>query len=467
MDREGRRLQTAAAVALAAGLLVRLWFVRHAPLVAGDALVYGGIAKNWMTRGVYGFYANGSGGISPTLLRLPGYPMFLAVCFRLFGMEHYGAVRYVQVVADLVTCALAAGVSRRVFGEKAGMATLWLAALCPFTANYAAAPLTETLVLLTIAAAFYGFVRWRDAGLGLNGWVWVVGLVLAYSLLLRPDQGLLAVAVLPAMWWVGRREWAPVIVCVACIGLPLTVWTARNWRTFHVFQPLAPRYANDPGEDPPTQFGRWYRTWAIEFASTDAVYWNYNGDRIDPETLPARAFDAGSAGASEGLRQQTLDVLNRYNLTTQQTNKSEAEFGALADERIHVHPVEYYVLLPLARLADMAFRPRTEMMAVPMEWWRWRGHRDKSLFAAGYAALNLGYLAVGAMGFRRWRRGHFAGWAPLAWAMASSVLLRCALLLTIDNAEPRYTLEFFPVVFVCAGALFAVRKGQPFDTAHN
>jgi hypothetical protein len=39
--------------------------------------------------------------------------------------------------------------------------------------------------------------------------------------------------------------------------------------------------------------------------------------------------------------------------------------------------------------------------------------------------------------------------------MAASLILRCALLLTLDNAEPRYTLEFFPVLLAWAGALFA------------
>jgi hypothetical protein len=448
----------AAVAALAAGLLLRLWFVRHAPMVTGDSLVYGGIAKNWTTRGIYGFYGDGAGAIGPTLLRLPGYPMFLAGCFRLFGMEHYGAVQYVQVVLDLVTCWLAAAVSKRVFGVRAGLATLWLATLCPFTANYASAPLTETLVLLTIAAAFYGFVRWRDAGAGVNRWALAIGAALAYSLLLRPEQGLLAGAVLPAMWWVGlrRRGWrramAPVVACAVCMVLPLVGWTVRNWRTFHVFQPLAPRYANDPGEAPPLGFARWYRTWAIEFASTDEVYWNYNGEPIDAFSLPTRAFDAGSAQASEALRQQTIDLLNRYNLNAQQTPEVEAGFAALARERVRAHPVQYYVLLPMARLTDMALRPRTEMMAVPLEWWRWREPR-KSLFAAVYAVVNLAYLAVGVVGFLRWQRAGFLGMPGLAWAMAASVVLRCVLLLTIDNSEPRYTLEFFPVVFVCAGAL--------------
>jgi hypothetical protein len=38
------------------------------------------------------------------------------------------------------------------------------------------------------------------------------------------------------------------------------------------------------------------------------------------------------------------------------------------------------------------------------------------------------------------------------------VALRFALLLTLDNSEPRYTLECFPVVFVLAG--MAVARGR-------
>jgi hypothetical protein len=46
--------------------------------------------------------------------------------------------------------------------------------------------------------------------------------------------------------------------------------------------------------------------------------------------------------------------------------------------------------------------------------------------------------------------------------MAASIILRAALLLTIDNSEPRYTLEFFPILFVLAGALFR-SAGQSAD----
>ena len=39
--------------------------------------------------------------------------------------------------------------------------------------------------------------------------------------------------------------------------------------------------------------------------------------------------------------------------------------------------------------------------------------------------------------------------------MTGFVVLRCALLLTLDNSEPRYTLEFFPILIVWASFLFA------------
>ena len=352
---------------------------------------------------------------------------------------------------------------------------LWLAVLCPFTANYVATPLTEILTLNAIALAFYALMRWQQAGCDLRRWFWVMGAALAWSILLRPEQGLLAAAILPAIWFASRKSGlrgsgATVLTAALCALLPLVPWTARNWRTFHRFEPLAPRDATDPGELDPVGFNRWFRSWGIEFKSTEDVYWNYNGFSILLSDLPARAFDAGAASAE--LHAQTTSLLADYNKTTVVTPAIDARFAALALVRIHAHPVLYYAALPLARLMDMTLRPRTELMPAPLDWWRWRAHRGQTEFAWVYATLNFAYIALGAwqssLPWRR-RRGWLAhsaseGSPPvfreLAWAMAASILLRAALLLTLDNSEPRYTLEFFPVFFVFAGALFAERKDR-------
>jgi 4-amino-4-deoxy-L-arabinose transferase-like glycosyltransferase len=467
------------AVALLAGVLLRLWFVAHLGRVAGDSLFYGEIAKTWLQHGVYGVTVDGStpGSIvvRPTLARLPGYPLFLAACFRLFGMENYRAVLQVQVAVDMVSCCLVSALAGRLFGRRARLPVLWTAALCPFTANYTSTALAETLVLATIALAFYAFARWQDASMGFNRWLWVVTAALAYSILLRPEQGLLAAAVLPAMLCRslainGRDErWhtaLPVLAAAFCIALPLLIWTARNERIFHVFQPLSPRDASDPGEVELHGFSRWYDSWAIDFASTDEFCWPMDGEPIEFTNLPERAFAAATPAASQDMRQRTAVLLDYYNANLILTPEIDSRFGALGDELIQAHPVQYYFGLHVARMMDMTLRPRTEMMPVADEWWRWKEHRAQTAFAAAYAMLNLAYFVIAFCGFRIWKRNAWRvfnptgqrGYRELAMAMVASLVLRATLLLFIDNSEPRYTLEFFPVFFVWMGALFAVTR---------
>lgn len=464
------------AVALLLGLALRLWFVAHTANISGDTLLYGDIAKNWLDHGVYGF-SQADAPPLPTLIRLPGYPLFLALCFRLFGSEHYTAVMLFQAAIDLLTCLVLSRLAGRLFGPRAALATLWLATLCPFTANYVSAPLTETLTLACIAIAFYGLERWRTtpmptakpaaSGLRINRWLWLLSAALAYAILLRPEQGLLAATILPAMIWIAHcspsthpksqnklRSLTPIALTALCTILPLVPWTARNWDTFHVFQPLAPRYATDPGEFVPLGFQRWYRTWAIEFASTEDVYWNYDGAHVEISDLPARAFD------SEDQYTRTEAILADYNKTNLATPAVDLRFASLAAERIQADPLRYYLALPIARLFNMIFRPRTEMLPISLEWWKWNEDHRKTALAAAYAALNLAYFALAGVGLMLWRRGTIPGirWnanPALAWAMAASILLRCALLLTLDNSEPRYTLEFFPILLVWAGAIFS------------
>ena len=110
----------------------------------------------------------------------------------------------------------------------------------------------------------------------------------------------------------------------------------------------------------------------------------------------------------------------------------------------------------------MILRPRTELMDTPLEWWRWHDDPEQTIFAAAYAALNLAYIVLGLGGLFVWRRRRWLSSGPvphayreLAVAMAASLILRCILLLTLDNSEPRYTLEFFPVLFVWSGVSFA------------
>src|SRR6185369_10203831 len=145
MTHPRRRVLFWCIVALFAGALLRAYCIRHYPQLQGDALLYAEVIRNWMTRGVYGFTQDA--GVRPTLIRLPGYPIFLGACFRFFGMDNLQAALWVQVAVDLLTCGLLAMLARRFAGERAAITALWLAVLCPFLAEFTAAGLTETLTL--------------------------------------------------------------------------------------------------------------------------------------------------------------------------------------------------------------------------------------------------------------------------------------------------------------------------------
>ena len=450
------------ALALSAGAALRLWFIHAYPEVQGDPLIYGDIAKNWMLHGIYGLTGGQSAapgapdsvllaGIHPTLIRLPGYPLFLIVCFRLFGMEHYHAVMFAQTAIDLATCLLIAGLARRLWSDRAGWWALWLAVLCPFTANFAAVPLTETPEIFCIALAFYALARFLAA----PGWRWALVLAFAwsYATILRPDGALLAVTTCPAIVIYGYKRWgvAPMVRWAVIAGLvsilPFIAWTLRNERTFHVFEPLAPRYAVDPGEPSDPGFNRWTKTVCVDLACTWEVYWNINSDPINLADLPARAFD------SRLQYDQTRALLDDYNRTDTLTPELDARFAALAAERVHDHPLRYYIALPLARLADMAFRPRTEMLWIELRWWQYDKHHSETEFSWAYAGLNLAYFLAALVGF--WKR------PPLRGAILVFILLRCAVLLTLEAPEPRYTLEWFPLLIALAAIALTRRTALP------
>jgi hypothetical protein len=305
------------------------------------------------------------------------------------------------------------------------------------------APLTETPTLFAIALALWALARFHAR----PGWPSALTFTFAVSFaaLLRPDGALVGVALTPALVVGLRRTSIPLgrlarmgLVCVLLALVPFAIWTERNWRVFHVFEPLAPRYATDPGEPTNPGWQRWMKTWCLDFVSTYDIYWNVPNGPFDLSKLPIRAFDSPQQYA------QTEALKAAYDDNGQDLSPEiDAGFARLAQERVKAHPLRYYVWLPLGRMADMWLRPRVENLNIDLDWWVYSHHYSETRFSWAYAGLNAAYLLLALVGlcFR-----------PRYWPwMVLYFLLRSLLLMTIEAPEARYTLECFPMVFVLAG----------------
>jgi hypothetical protein len=442
------------------GLLLRLVFLFYFPAVTDDSRNYADLATNWLQHGIYGMTQAGQ--IVPSDTRLPGYPAFLAFIFAVFGVGHFKTVMLVQIVLDLGTCLLIADLTFRIAGEQSARIAFALAALCPFLGNYSAAVLSETLeiffTVLALDCAVAALERIEQSRISLYLWV-VCGAAVAACILLRPDGGILLAslgAYLGFRAWRWRSQLIPLLgggVLVAVVALaPLVPWTIRNYRTLHHFQALAPRYATESEETTPRGYNRWVKTWIAEYASTEEIYWSVPGSALDATKLPNRAFDSAEQ------REQTLALISDYNQNQQLTPEIDGRFTQLAAERIRTHPFRYSLELPLLRIADMWLRPRTEILPPDIRWWEFNDEISSSVMAVGFGLLNLAYVGAALIAwFGKFGNGDGRGRPSLhgyAWLLIIFVVLRSAFLGTLENPEPRYTLECYPALIVWAAAAF-------------
>lgn len=98
----------------------------------------------------------------------PGYPLFLAAIYALFGPQFRVAV-FVQVILGTLVVALVYAIGARAAGRRAGLAAAWLVALNPtyvFTTNLVA---SENLFVVWLALGLWFAGRaWSEASLGVT-----------------------------------------------------------------------------------------------------------------------------------------------------------------------------------------------------------------------------------------------------------------------------------------------------------
>jgi 4-amino-4-deoxy-L-arabinose transferase-like glycosyltransferase len=399
-------------------------------------------------------------------MRVPGYPAFLAAVFAVAGQSPRAAM-LAQVVVDLATCFVIALIAARLAPEssrrRVALAGLWLAALCPFTANYTAVVLTETLVIFLTALGILVLLQTdvggahvlRASGFLANPWL-LAGIVVGFGTLVRPETPLVLFAaglLLLAKWW-RPADWMKLTRAGLLMGLglliPLVPWAARNWRTLHDVQFLAPRYSELPGEYTPLGFTAWTNTWMWRFRDVYLTQWKVNEEEIVIGELPAYAFD------SQDEKERMADLLDEYNEALTIDPPLDQEFREIGRERTERHPLRTYVKVPLLRTLTLWFTPRVELLPSSGHLWplreEWQDDRPDFLVTLGLSVVNIIYLALALAG--AWLARRRPGWALL---ILFCVVRTLFFVKFVETPEPRYVLECFPAVIALAAQVFTSR----------
>ena len=487
-------------VALSFRLFIALRLPNDEP---DDARIYSQIALNVLEQHVYSHASQPP--YDPTIIRLPGYPLFLAAIYTSFGHGNNTAVRLVQAGMETATCVLIALVAFQwAIDEerkhRAAIVAFALAAVCPFTAIYVATILTEVAtsflaVAMVLAAtlAFKATTRER----GLVWWV-VTGFIAGLAVLFRPDSGLFAAAIGGTLLISTLSRLRQAMLSATLFSLAFCIvlvpWTIRNRRVFHVFQPLAPAHAEMPGEFVPRGYLLWVRTWLDDERYVAPALWALDMRQIHVTDFPKKAFDSNeerervaalfekynhSDGSEEqdeeqDEEQQSDDEENQGDEDNQEEEQPEeqpqaqpeeadvemtpeidAGFAQIGQERVAHSRLRYYVALPLRRAMTLWCDTHSQYWPfngelLPLEDLDYDIHQQYWLPL--FAVLTGIYSLFGVIGgVLLWfsRDPKARRWLLLA---ALVIFLRLGFFATLENPEPRYTVELFPFLIILAGA---------------
>ena len=168
--------------------------------------------------------------------RPPGWPMLLAIPYRIFGAHPNVGLVLSAVLAGIASVLLIRlGGRLGLSAQQSTLAGLGYG-LFPWVLVIGASLYAETLFnLLTIGLCYLiiGFIEQRPAP-----WWWVaVGLLAAYAALVRPVMAFwLPACVLFAL---GRRlDWRAACCVVLGLGIVLGAWSWRNYERVDAFVPL-------------------------------------------------------------------------------------------------------------------------------------------------------------------------------------------------------------------------------------
>lgn len=529
-----------------AGLGFRLFLALHLPNdEPDDGRLYARIAINVLEHRSYSIETEEP--YSPTFIRVPGYPLFIAGVYAVFGRDNNRAVRVVQAVLDTITCWLIAllGLAWAPVGwdrrkrQRLLLIALVMAVSCPFPAIYVTTILTETFTILLVSACVLAAtLALRSEGSGKSAMLWVVaGLFGGAATLFRSDSGLFVAAGGITLVLVGlnravahwrkharspdalrhvlARTFTSGVMLTIGFAVALAPWTIRNARVFGVFQPIAPQYANMPGEFVPWGYTGWLRTWVDDVKYTESLEfpldvgplhieqvpdyacdspeereqvaallerYNNPAPAAAPQTQPQQApasypkaqdstagskeQSAGASGSPDEEAPEEVDssdeeepdsgaAAEETKQAVEMTPDIDAGFAEIARARIARHPLRYYLIVPLKRASSLWFDTHSQYYPFQGELLPLSAldtDIHQQYWLPAFGFLTILYTVLGlAGGWLLWRDKRSRRWLLL---LALLIIPRLAILSSLENPEPRYAVEFFAFVLAASSLSF-------------
>jgi 4-amino-4-deoxy-L-arabinose transferase-like glycosyltransferase len=461
-----RRVLTALAVAaaLALGVWLRTAALPGFTYAGSDSYAYLGAAAELAENHRFAnrpppWYPRLGDPTVPTPLsygRLPGYPLLLATLIKPPVREYkdylpvFARLRPVQTALDLLTCVVVFFLAGWLGGPLAAWPALLLAVTSPYLVLFCASVLTETLATCcsTIAlgcliAALYQRQRARL-------WWPLAGGVMALGMLVRIDGILLLPCLLvPALWpsAVGAASRRAGVRLTAVSLLVLLVvfspWPLRNQLRFGDPHPFGRPCDVRGREMPHTAFFSWFATWLRQESDTPSTLFCFFHDdcRSSVQKYPPHAFDSAA-------ERQAVEELFQLRAREGLSERVDAGFRALAQQRLRHHPFRSLIQLPLVRAyyqwtgpADQPLRSAPH----PVPFFSARSYLFPRL--SQYTAL-LGLVGL----LLLWAR---ARTRAAALVLTLAVLGRTAFMALIGFVENRYQLELLPAALALCGVALA------------
>ncbi len=207
---------------------------REAMVNWSDQRGYQRLAENLATTGQFTRYA-GTETFAPEVIRTPGYPAFVAVIYRLFGVGNNTAVAIAQAGVFAAICLLVFALVRRAWNPRAALLAAALTALYSPLPYFGALVVTELWTAFVATAGMVIVLRAAQGG-ALRDFA-MAGALLSATTLVRPAFFLMPFFLAMAVPVLVRSQrsvamlkgWALLGVVAALV---MTPWFAYNYVNF-------------------------------------------------------------------------------------------------------------------------------------------------------------------------------------------------------------------------------------------